>query len=119
MSTDLTVEIHGDEALMRALVAAPETIGDAIDVGSDEAADVLGRAFWHETHVISGDLRGANELIPGPGFRVTLTNFMPYATFEDDRHEFVARSVERGERGVMREYEAAIDQAADTIEGQP
>lgn len=112
-----SVEIIGDEALRRVLEAAPETIEDAIDVGSDDAREPLGKAFSAETHVQSGDLRDANELIPGPGFRVTLANFMPYASFEDDRHQFVARSVERGERGVLRVYEAAIERAADTIEG--
>lgn len=117
MSNGPHIEIIGDAALRRALELAPETLELELDLASDQAAEVLGQAFWHETHVVSGDLRRANELIVGPGFRVTLANFMPYASIEDDRHHFVERSVERGERGVIREYEAAVDQAADTIEG--
>jgi hypothetical protein len=117
MTNSHHIEIIGADELQRALTDAPETIDRAIDVASDEAAGVLGQAFWHETHVVSGDLRRANELIAGPGFRVTLVNFMPYASIEDDRHHFVERSVERGERDVLREYEAAIDQAVDEIEG--
>lgn len=115
--SNFSIEILGAEALRRALDDAPETIGDAIDVATDDAREPLGQAFWAETHVQSGDLRDANELIPGPGFRVTLANFMPYASFEDDRHSFVERSVERGERGVTNVYEAAIERAASTIEG--
>lgn len=113
--SNFTIEIIGDEALQQALHAASADIERVTDTASDDAREPLGTAFWHETHVMSGDLRDANELIAGPGFRVTLANFMPYASFEDDRHHFVARSVERGERGVLRVYEQAVDAFTTTF----
>jgi hypothetical protein len=113
------IEIIGDDELRRALTAAPETIGDAIDVASGEAASVLQGAISAVTPVRTGFLRSQNDLIPVSNFTVYYYNFTPYASYMDARRDFVARGVERGERGVMREYEAAIDQAADTIEGQP
>ena len=117
MSTDLTVEIHGDEALMRALVAAPETIDAAIDVASDEAAGILQRAISAVTPVRTGFLRSQNDLIPVSNFTVYYNNFAPYASYVDARRDFVARGVERGERQVDRVYQDAIDHAATEIEG--
>lgn len=111
MTNSITIE--GADELARALNAASAEIERVTDIASDDAREPLGKAFYAETHVKSGDLRDANELIAGPGFRVTLANFMPYASFEDDRHHFVARSVERGERGVLRVYRQAIDAFTD------
>lgn len=113
MST-FAIEID-DHGLARDLAAAPNDLEAVIDQATDDAREPLGDAFWRETHVQSGDLRAANELIAGPGFRMTISNFMPYATFEDDRHHFVARSVERGERGVIATYEQAVDEFAETF----
>jgi hypothetical protein len=99
------------------LQSAPETIDRAIDVAGDDAARVLQGAISAVTPVRTGFLRSQNDLIPVSNFTVYYNNFAPYASYVDARRDFVARGVERGERGVMREYEAAIDQAADTIEG--
>jgi len=119
MSNGYTVEIIGDDELMRALVAAPETIGDAIDVASDEAAGILQGAISAVTPVRTGFLRSQNDMIPVSNFTVTYTNVAPYASYVDARRDFVARGVERGERQVDRVYQDAIDHAATEIEGQP
>ena len=117
MTNQPHIEIIGADELMRALQDAPETIDRAIDMAGDEAAGILQGAISAVTPVRTGFLRSQNDLIPAPNFTVTYSNFAPYASFVDARRDFVARGVERGERSVVREYEAAIDQAADEIEG--
>jgi len=119
MSNGYTVEIIGDDELQRALAEAPATIDRAIDVASDGAAGVLDETISAVTPVRTGFLRSQNQLIPVSNFTVSYSNFAPYASYVDARRDFVARGVERGERGVVREYEQAIDQAADEIEGRP
>lgn len=114
--SNFTIEID-DHGLARDLASASNDLEAVIDQATDDAADPLADAFYRETHVITGDLRAANELIAGPGFRMTHTNFMPYASFEDARHHFVARSVERGERGAVAVYEQAVDVFAETFGG--
>ena len=113
----LTITIEGDDALARALRAAPDDLERVIDSATDDAREPMGDAFYAETHVITGDLRAANELIAGPGFRMTHINEMEYASFEDARHHFVARSVERAERGVIAVYDAAIEGFTRTFGG--
>lgn len=110
----ITIDDHG---LARDLASASNDLETVIDQATDDAREPLGDAFWHETHKRSGDLRAANELIAGPGFRMTISNFMPYATFEDARHHFVARSVERGERGVIATYEREVDEYTERFGG--
>jgi hypothetical protein len=110
------IEIIGDDELQRALTDAPETMADALDVASDQAAGILDETISAVTNVDTGLLRSQGQLIPGPGFRVTYANFTPYSVYVDARYQFVARGVERGERPVERVYERAVDQAADEIE---
>ena len=111
------IEIHGDDELQRALQDAPETIDRAIDVASDAAAGILDESISAVTPVRTGFLRSQNQLIPVSDFTVSYSNIADYASFVDARRDFVAHGVERGERGVVRVYETAIDQAADEIEG--
>lgn len=115
MST-FTIEID-DHGLARALASASNDLEAVTDQATDDAREPLADAFYRETHVITGDLRAANEIIAGPGFRLTHVNFMPYASFEDARHHFVARSVEHGERDVLRIYDQAVDEFAETFGG--
>ena len=102
---------------MRALSDAPETMADALDVASDQAAGILDETISAVTPVRTGFLRSQNQLIPVSNFTVSYSNFTPYASYVDARRGFVARGVERGERAVERVYERAVEQAADEIEG--
>lgn len=115
MST-FTIEID-DHGLARDLAAASNDLEMVIDQATDDAREPLGRAFWAVTHVVSGDLRDANEFIAGPGFQLTHVNFMPYASFENDLHHFQDRGVERAERDVLRIYDQAVGEFAETFGG--
>jgi hypothetical protein len=114
--SNFTIEID-DHGLARELAAAPAELSTVIDVATDDAREPMADAFYAVTPVDTGLLRSQNELLAGPGFQVTYFNETSYASFVDARQQFVARGVERGERGVITTYADAIDGFTRTFGG--